>query len=120
MTPGITPARLLTHHGILYRSGIVHPLRGIQYLQSNDVAVFVVVQNHARLLLVAFIDGRVAEKDTQDINIRIIGDFHWALQYLLILLVRYTVTTMAGSKGRFDQRQHQVATCTPYFLPFLE
>src|SRR5260221_8252491 len=84
-------------YGVLDRPRIFHTLGSIQNLQAHNVAVFVIVENHTGLVFVAFFNPCVAEENTQDIYLRVISDFHVTLQYMLILLVRYTVTTIAGS-----------------------
>src|SRR5579875_2180713 len=57
-----------------------HPLRGVEDLQGDQVAL-----------------GIVVEDDAQRVRARVVDDSHASgTQYLAILLVRYTVTTSAG------------------------
>src|SRR5438477_10815556 len=57
-------------------SGIVHALRRIEDLQADDVPVLVVIENDARLVLVALVDWRLAEEDPQSVGFRVVRYFH--------------------------------------------
>src|SRR5438067_6818676 len=78
----------------------MNPLRGVQNLEPDGVPVLVIVQDQTRLLLVTLFDQRIAQEDPQHIYFGVIGDPHVRLQYLAILLVRYTVTIRGGSGRR--------------------
>src|SRR5207248_10716978 len=86
----------LASNDVLHRLRILHAFGRVENLQSNHVAVFVIIQNDTGLVFVTFLDWHVAEQNSQYVHFRVIGYFHLFLQYLLILLVRYTVTTTAG------------------------
>src|SRR5207245_7658838 len=67
----------------------------VENLDSNKVSPLVVVENDARLVLVAFGDGHaVAQNNRDDVRPGVVRDLHdWFLQYFATLLVRYAVTT---------------------------
>jgi hypothetical protein len=44
-------------------------LRGVQDPQSDTVAILVVVENHARLIFVTFLNGRMAEQNAEHLYI---------------------------------------------------
>jgi hypothetical protein len=52
----------LARHSVLNGSGIGNSFGGIQDFQAHDVAVLVVVEDHPGLILVAFLDGRIARQ----------------------------------------------------------
>ena len=66
------------------------PLRPL----PHDVAVLVIVEDHAGLIFIAFLDGRVVEEDSEHVNLGIISYFP---QYFSIFVVGQAVTTTAGS-----------------------
>src|SRR5438874_1035876 len=88
----------LTRDRVFNVRGIRHSLRRIQQFQPHDMPIFIVVENDARLVFIALLDGRVVEEYAQHVHFGIVCYFHGdLLQYLSILDVRYTVTTIAGS-----------------------
>src|SRR5450759_1541675 len=93
----ISPILPLPCDCVFDRHGIPHTPGRIQNLEADDIAVLVVVQDHAGLILVALLNRRVAQHDAEHVYFRIVLDFHSGLQYFAILLVRYTVTTSGGS-----------------------
>ena len=75
---------------------ILHPFRGIEDFHADDVSILVVIQNDTRLVLIALLDLGITEFDREYVHFLIVFYFHGCLQYLLILLVRYIVTTTTG------------------------
>src|SRR2546426_9217610 len=71
-----------THYGIFYRPRIFHPLGSVQHLQPDDVAVPIVVEDHAGLVLIALFDRGIAEQDEKHIQPGVVSDFQVVLQYL--------------------------------------
>jgi hypothetical protein len=48
---------------------ICYMLRGVQDPQSDTVAILVVVENHARLIFVTFLNVRMAEQNAEHLYI---------------------------------------------------
>src|SRR5437899_11967886 len=69
--------------------------RRVEDLYGYEVSPVVVVEDDARLVLVALGDGHaVAQNDRDDVRPGVVRDLHdWLLQYFATLLVRYAVTT---------------------------
>ena len=42
--------RNLSHHGIFHRPGVFHPLGSVKDFQADDIAVFIVIYDDARLV----------------------------------------------------------------------
>src|SRR5437899_6417518 len=76
--------------------------RRVEDLDGDEVASVVVIEDDARLRLVALGDGHaVAQNDRDDVRPGVVRDLHdWGLQYLATLLVRYAVTTLAERNVR--------------------
>jgi hypothetical protein len=74
---------------------ILHPFRGIEDFHADDVSILVIVQNDAGFVLVALLDLGITEFDREYVHFLIVFHLHSFLQYLLIVLVRYMVTTTA-------------------------
>ena len=91
----------LTGHLQLDLVGGIHALGGIEHFDRDEIAVLVLVEDHARLILDAFRHcDALSEDQLQRVGFPIVLGFHGcALQYFPILLVRYAVTTAAGSRS---------------------
>lgn len=68
--------RLFSPNGKFHRPGIFHPLGSVQDFHTDDIPILIVVDDDARLVLIAFFYGGAAEKEAQDIHLRVIGDLH--------------------------------------------
>src|SRR4051812_40804541 len=67
-----------------------HPLRSIQYFERDQISLFVIVENDARFIFVAFgyLDTSL-EDDAQRVGSGVVGGLHdWSLQYSATWLVR--------------------------------
>src|SRR5262245_21358171 len=84
-------------HRMLHGRRALNTPRGVENLQANHLAVCVVVEDDAGFFFIALLDDRIAEDDAKDVHLSIISHFHGVLQYLLIFVVLYTVTTSGGS-----------------------
>ena len=87
----------LARHGVLDGARVGDSSRDLQDFQGHDVAVFVVVEDHPGLVFVAFLDGRIAQQDSQYVHFGIVCYLHGLFQYFSIFVVPQTVTTTAGS-----------------------
>src|SRR5690349_25109672 len=61
---------------ILNPTGYSHPPGGIQYLQRDEIAFVVVIQNHAWLIFVTFSNSRLRENNGQSVSLAVINHFH--------------------------------------------
>jgi hypothetical protein len=76
-----------------------YPLRSVKNLERDQVAPIVVIEDDTGLVLVTLgYPSVVLENHTESVGARVVVDLHSGLQYLEILLVRYAVTTSAGSR----------------------
>ena len=56
---------------------IRYALGRIEYLERNEITIFVVIKNDARLVLITFVHGSIILKHyTQRIRPHVISDFH--------------------------------------------
>ena len=67
-------------HSVFERARVPDASGGFQNLQPYDVTILVIVENHARLILVTLFDRRVAEDNGEYIDFRVIGYLHASLQ----------------------------------------
>ena len=74
---------------IFYAAGQCDAVGSIEDFQRHEIACGIIVQNHARSVLVAFCNRCIGKNNGQGISLAIVIDFHAPLlQYLTILLVR--------------------------------
>src|SRR5262249_35856029 len=89
----IRPLLLAGREAKLHVLGRFDLLGRVQQLDGDKAAGPVVIQNHARFRLIALGNLAVAQDDRERIGFFVVDDFHGVLQYLVILLVLYAVTT---------------------------
>src|SRR5262249_46150513 len=94
---------LISCYGVFDRPGIFYTLRGVQNLQPDNVAILVVVENHAGLVFVTFLNGRVAEQDAEHIYLGVVGNFHIVLLSIM-------------GKGEFHSPSFSPASCPMRYL----
>ena len=75
-------------HGILQRARILHTLRGVQYLDPDNITVLVIVEDDSGFILVTFLNWSTAQLNSQHVDFLVVFHLHGFLQYLAILLVR--------------------------------
>src|SRR5713226_2200607 len=71
----------LMGHSVFERARVLDAFGGFQNLQTYDVTILIIVENHARLVLVTLFDRRIPEDNAQYIDLRVIRYFHASLQY---------------------------------------
>ena len=62
--------------GVIDTFGIVQPLGGVEHFEADDIAVLVVVEDDAGLVLVALFHRHVPEENPQHIDFGIVGHLH--------------------------------------------
>jgi len=90
--------------GVLQESWIIDPSGYVQNFQPDEIAVLVVVEDHARLVLVAFSDRRATEEHAERIRFRVIGNFDGGLQYLAISVIKRLFRERADADVAVDHR----------------
>src|ERR671923_525369 len=98
---GYRISRCLSGCLVFHAPRLGHSSGGVEDLERYQIADLVIIENHARLVLVAFRDGdSFLEHEAERIRPPVVRNSHCSfLQYLSSFVVRYTVTTRAGRRS---------------------